>query len=49
MDPKLPILLNFFLPLFFADILEMKLTNLSAAAYINTTFFICKNIFIHLL
>jgi hypothetical protein len=30
-DPKPPILLNFFLPFFFDEILDMKLTNLSAA------------------
>ena len=30
-DPKPPILLNFFLPFFFDDIEDIKLTNLSAA------------------
>jgi len=38
-DPKPPILLNFFLPFFFAEIEDMNLTNLSAAS-ISTPLFL---------
>ena len=37
-DPKLPILSNFFLPLFFYEILDIKLTNLSAAFMLTPLF-----------
>jgi len=37
-DPKLPILSNFFLPLFFDEILDIKLTNLSAAFMLTPLF-----------
>ena len=37
-DPKPPIFENFFLPLFFAETLEMKSTNLSAALILTPLF-----------
>ena len=37
-EPNPPILLNFLLPLFFDEILEMKLTNLSAASILTPLF-----------
>ena len=37
-EPKPPILENFFLPLFFDEIVEMKLTNLSAAPILTPLF-----------
>ena len=39
-EPKPPMLENFFLPFFFADTVEMKLTNLSAALILTPLFFI---------
>jgi hypothetical protein len=37
-EPKPPILLNFLLPLFFGEILAMKLINLSAALMLTPLF-----------
>ena len=44
-EPKPPILFNFFLPFFLVEILDMNLTNLSAAL-ISTPLFLYVNIFL---
>ena len=46
-EPNPPILENFFLPFFFAETVEMKSTNLSAALILTPLFFIGKFFFIH--
>ena len=46
-EPNPPILENFFLPFFFDETEEMKLTKLSAALMLTPLFFIGKYFFIH--
>ncbi|MDA7605127.1 hypothetical protein N8724_07020 [Candidatus Pelagibacter sp.] len=47
MEPKPPILENFFLPFFFDETADMKFIKLSAASILTPLFFIGKQFFIH--